>query len=193
LERWPSGLRRTPGEREVNNLHPWVQIPLSPPYSRDTLSRLFIEGGSNVDIIEEVSKIASKICEGFGLELFDIKFKNTNTGKVLSIVIDNPNGYISTDDCERVSTGVEKILDKSDLIKTRYYLEVSSPGLDRPLRNVKDFERFNGSLCKIKTKDGNVYDGKIIDVKNGNIIHLVVNGSTIEINYSNIKEARLEI
>jgi len=85
------------------------------------------------EIEKRVSEIAKPIVEGFGLILFDVKYKMQSGRWVLTIVIDKLNDYVSTKDCELVSYEIEKKLDSNDLIPGRYYLEVSSPGLDRPL------------------------------------------------------------
>ncbi|MFN3328334.1 MAG: ribosome maturation factor RimP, partial [Fervidobacterium pennivorans] len=103
------------------------------------------------EIEKRVSEIAKPIVESLGLVLFDVKYKMQSGRWVLTVVIDKLNDYVSTKDCELVSYEIEKELDSSDLIPGRYYLEVSSPGLDRPLRSIEDFKRFEGSLAKVKT------------------------------------------
>ncbi|MFN6991143.1 MAG: ribosome maturation factor RimP [Fervidobacterium sp.] len=147
---------------------------------------------STKEIVEKVTLIAKPIVESMGFELFDVKYKSQGGKWILSIVIDKLDGYISTQDCERVSYQIEKELDNSDIMPGRYFLEVASPGLDRPLRNIEDFERFKGSLAKVKA--GKTYTGYIVSVeKDKDTILLEVNGEVVEIKYSDVKSANLEV
>lgn len=149
-------------------------------------------GLSPKEIEKRVSEIAKPIVEGFGLILFDVKYKMQSGRWVLTIVIDKLNDYVSTKDCELVSYEIEKKLDSNDLIPGRYYLEVSSPGLDRPLRSIEDFKRFEGSLAKVKTNK--TLKGYIrgVNLENGTIV-LEVEGKEVIINYNDIKSANLEV
>ncbi|WP_372590098.1 ribosome maturation factor RimP [Fervidobacterium thailandense] len=144
------------------------------------------------EIASRVGEIAKPIIESLGYELFDVKYKLQAGRWVLTIVIDNPRDYVSTRDCEIVSYELEKQLDASDFIPGSYILEVSSPGLDRPLRNINDFERFVGKLAKVKA--GKTYKGyiKSVNKETGNIV-LDVDGKDIEINIDEVKSANLEI
>ena len=195
LERWPRGLRRTPGERVVGKTHPWVQIPPSPP-DRDTSSRFFVTGGGVImepeRIVEIVKEKARKVTEKYGLEVFDVHYRKERRGWVLRIVIDNPIGYVSIRHCELVSRDLERFLDSENIINKSYVLEVSSPGLDRPLRDEKDFIRFTGKLAKFIFKDGRVIIGRIERYENG--IVKVLDGKVLkDIDIKDLKEARLEI
>jgi len=78
------------------------------------------------------------------LELFDFKVRPQGKKMVLTVVLDRKSGPVSVDDCTAVSRDLEKKLDAMDLIETSYILEVSSPGLDRPLRSLEDCKRFRG-------------------------------------------------
>ncbi|MEN3042411.1 MAG: ribosome maturation factor RimP [Fervidobacterium sp.] len=144
------------------------------------------------EIVEKVTAIAKPIVSSLGLELFDVKYTLKSGKWILTIFIDKQNDYVSTKDCELVSYSIEKELDFQDIIPGRYYLEVSSPGLDRPLRSIEDFERFKGKLAKVKAKK--TYKGYIkdVDTKTGEII-LEVNEQLVAINFSDIKAANLEI
>lgn len=85
-----------------------------------------------------------------------------------------PSQYVSTDDCEKVSRFLSSELDRLDPIEQNYYLEVSSPGMDRALLKDKDFERFAGEVVDIslyKATDGKkAFQGKLIGIENGNIV-----------------------
>ncbi|ANE40955.1 ribosome maturation factor RimP [Fervidobacterium sp. SC_NGM5_O18] len=144
------------------------------------------------EIEKRVSEIAKPIVESLGLVLFDVKYKMQSGRWVLTVVIDKLNDYVSTKDCELVSYEIEKELDSSDLIPGRYYLEVSSPGLDRPLRSIEDFKRFEGSLAKVKTNKTLKGYIKVVDLENGTIV-LEVEGKEVTISYNDIKSANLEV
>ena len=143
-------------------------------------------------IVERVRKEAEKIAEEQGLEIFDIQYGRESRGWVLRIVIDNPVGYVSVRDCELFSKELEKFLDREDPIEHSYTLEVSSPGLDRPLRGPKDYLRFTGKLAKIITKDGKTFIGRIVSFVDG-IITISDEKGNHEINIEDVKKANLEI
>ncbi len=84
-----------------------------------------------------------------GYELIDVEFQKEQTDWVLTLYIDSVNG-VTIDDCERVSRAVEPVLDEADPIVQSYFLSVSSPGLDRPLKKDRDFERSIGKELTVK-------------------------------------------
>ncbi|MBB6061698.1 ribosome maturation factor RimP [Thermosipho japonicus] len=144
------------------------------------------------EIVLKVKEIAESACKKYNLELFDIKYYNKSGKWFLEIVIDNPLDYVSTKDCENISREVEFQLDELDIIPQRYYLTVSSPGLDRPLRSIDDFKRFINNKVKIKLENETII-GYIKDVKDS-VIFLEENNKKIkEIKYTQIKKANLEI
>ncbi len=143
------------------------------------------------EVLEKIQDKASEIAERHGLEIFDITFRRESRGWVLRITIDNPVGYVSIRDCELVSREIERWLDEEDLINHRYFLEVSSPGLDRPLRNEKDFMRFTGSLAKFVMKNGTVIVARIESYENG-VIRVLDGKKQKEIRLEDIKRANLE-
>lgn len=100
-------------------------------------------------IIEEVSKYMEPIAAEHGVELVDVEFLKEGPDYYLRIYIDKENG-VTIDDCVNVSRAIEVILDEKDIIKQKYILEVSSPGIDRVLKKDKDFERYKGRLIDIK-------------------------------------------
>lgn len=95
---------------------------------------------SKKPIIVYVREIIEKLIEDLEYELVDVEFKKEGSSKFLRIFLDKPQG-ITLDDCQIMNKKIGDELDKTDPIKEPYYLEVSSPGLDRPLKNDKDFKR----------------------------------------------------
>ncbi|MDI6891137.1 MAG: ribosome maturation factor RimP [Thermodesulfovibrionales bacterium] len=145
-------------------------------------------------IKERVLKLAMQVADEEGVEIFDIEL--LGKGKLLLRVIIDKEGGITLDDCERFSRGLEAILDVEDLIPVSYTLEVSSPGLDRPLKEMKDFERSTGKLARIvtieKIENRNFFIGRILEVSSG-FVRLLVNGREIDIPLEKISKARLEV
>ena len=102
------------------------------------------------EIQAQVEALIGPILDDFGYELVDLQYKKEGRSMALCIFIDKPGG-ITLDDCVTVSREVGAILEIEDPIKAGYRLEVSSPGLDRPLKKPADFERFAGQKIKLKT------------------------------------------
>src|SRR3954454_13881205 len=104
-------------------------------------------------VVEKVREIAGRVAADRGLEIFDVQFRREAPGMVLRIQIDRPGAAaedsVSVEDCAHVSRDLSAILDVEDVVPTAYTLEVSSPGLDRPLRRPDDYRRFAGRLAKI--------------------------------------------
>ncbi len=143
------------------------------------------------DLLDRIRNVAEKIVERHGLEVFDLTFRREGRGWVLRLTIDNPVGYVSIRDCELVSRELERWLDEEDPIGHRYILEVSSPGLDRPLRDGKDYERFVGKLAKVVLNDGTVIIGRIVSHEGG-VVTMDEEGSRKSFKLSEVKRANLE-
>ena len=107
---------------------------------------------SEQTIPEQVAQLLEPIIRDLGLELVDCEFKKFGRGHALRVFIDKPGG-VNLDDCADVSRELSVQLDVEDCIPGRYTLEVSSPGLDRPLKRLEDFARFSGQLAMIKTSE----------------------------------------
>jgi ribosome maturation factor RimP len=121
---------------------------------------------SENEIIEKIESLLSPILREETIELVDLEFKASGKRWVLRIFIDKTGG-ITISDCEKVNRELGRILDVEDFIDHAYSLEVSSPGLTRPLKKKEDFVRYKGKLCKIVTKerigDTNEFKGQILD------------------------------
>ncbi|MEQ1910387.1 MAG: ribosome maturation factor RimP [Vicinamibacterales bacterium] len=110
-------------------------------------------------IVEQVRAAAVRVAEGYGLEIFDVQFRREASGMVLRVQIDRPGPAASAEecvsvaDCSHVSRDLSALLDVEDFIPGAYTLEVSSPGLDRPLRSRADYERFAGRCAKLVLRE----------------------------------------
>jgi ribosome maturation factor RimP len=100
--------------------------------------------------VERVRSVATRVTADRGFELVDIELKQAKSEKLVRIFVDRPGG-IGLDDLQSVSVEVSAILDAEDPIEGHYTLEVSSPGLDRPLRGEADYRRFVGKLAKLSS------------------------------------------
>ena len=110
---------------------------------------------------KSVSQLVSDLLKSFldenGYELYDVAFVKEGPDRFLRVFIDKQDG-VSLDDCEAVSKFLSAELDKKDPIMENYYLEVSSPGVERELKTDAHFERYNGEKVEIKLY--NVFDGQ---------------------------------
>jgi ribosome maturation factor RimP len=109
---------------------------------------------SGMQVVDRVRDAAARIAAGYGLEIFDVQYRRESGGMVLRVRLDRPGASaaedgVSVDDCARVSRDLSALLDVEDVVPTAYTLEVSSPGLDRPLRSEADYRRFTGRRAKI--------------------------------------------
>lgn len=103
-------------------------------------------------LVERLWELVEPVAEGLGLEVVEVEYTFERGGRLLRVYIDKPGG-VTIDDCSDLSREFSTILDVEDPIPERYSLEVSSPGLDRPLVKEGDFERFAGRKAKIKTRE----------------------------------------
>ena len=116
------------------------------------------------DVVERVTAIAARVAGTYGLDIFDVQFRREAGGMVLRVRLDRPgpsataDDSVSVDDCARVSRDMSAVLDVEDVVPMAYTLEVSSPGLDRPLRHADDYRRFSGRRAKLVM--GQAVDGE---------------------------------
>ncbi len=145
---------------------------------------------------EKVRGIIEPVINAFDIELDDIELSKMRSKALLRVFIDREGG-VTIDDCERVSREVEAILDVEDLIPCSYVLEVSSPGLDRPLKGPKDFKRFTGRNARVVTTQPvdkqSFFIGKIAAAGDNEIELLLPQDRQVTIAYINISKARLEV
>jgi len=118
-------------------------------------------------------------------------------GKLLQIMIERlDHGFVNVDDCTRASRSASALLDVEDTFKEPYHLEVTSAGLDRPLMNMSDFERFKGSAIQMETKiliEGQKrFRGSLEDVVD-DVIHLRIDGHVFSFPFSDVAKAKLVV
>ena len=144
-------------------------------------------------IDRRMAEIITPVIEDLGYELVRVRLmsgKNT----ILQIMADKPEGGIEVDDCAKISTAVGATLDVEDPIVDEYALEVSSPGIDRPLTRLKDFENFEGYEAKIETTeliDGRRrFKGELAGVEDDEVLINVEEG-TIGLKFDWLTDAKL--
>ena len=108
-------------------------------------------------IDRRIAEIITPVLEGMGFELVRVRLMGGNT-KTLQIMAERPDGGIEVDQCAEISTAVSATLDVEDPLEDAYTLEVSSPGIDRPLTRLKDFETWEGYEAKLETAE--MIDGR---------------------------------
>jgi ribosome maturation factor RimP len=132
------------------------------------------------DVVEQVRALAARVAATHGLDIFDVQFRREAAGMVLRVQIDRPGASataedsVSVDDCAVVSRDLSAVLDVEDVVAAAYTLEVSSPGLDRPLRGADDYHRFAGRRAKLVMRepvDGQTYfKGRLVGVEDGEVV-----------------------
>lgn len=150
---------------------------------------------SEEKLIEVVREIMNPLILEQGLELVDIEYRREPRGKILRIYIDREGG-VTIGDCTKISRELGTLLDVYDVVPGPYNLEVSSPGLDRPLKKPRDFERFKGKKVRIKTKsdieNARLFIGVLLDYVD-NVATVEADGRTYSIPYEQIEKANLEL
>ncbi len=156
--------------------------------------------------IDKVREIAQRVADSSGLELVDVDLRGGGKARTLRIFIDKPGG-VTHEDCSNFSREAGTIFDVEEAVPGgTYTLEVSSPGLDRKLLKASDYERFTGSLIKVKTRDpiaGNRhFEGRLKSFSNGQLeLELLPDkkkkdetadsGTHVEIELGNVEKANL--
>ncbi|NWF53849.1 MAG: ribosome maturation factor RimP [Syntrophaceae bacterium] len=146
-------------------------------------------------LLQEVREVVEPILQSQGYELVDLEYQRESRGWVLRIYMDREGG-ITLDDCTGVSHEVGAVLEVKDVIPNAYILEVSSPGLTRPLKKPEDYRRFRDQLVKIKLfqpLDGRKnFKGKLLGLED-ETVRVEVDGKVFAIPLPSIAKANLEI
>ncbi|HBF0841949.1 ribosome maturation factor RimP [Clostridioides difficile] len=143
-----------------------------------------------------IEEIVTKITDEHGFEMVDVEYVKEAGKYYLRVYIDKEEG-ISLNECELVSRELSPILDEKDPIKENYFLEVSSPGLDRALKKDRDFVRYQGrdvDLKLYKPLNGcKQFEGELVGLTEDNNIKIIVNGKEMEFNRKDVAIVRLAI
>jgi ribosome maturation factor RimP len=147
-------------------------------------------------IDERIRQVAADVAANRELEFVRSEVAGTKRNPLIRIFLDKEGG-ISVEDCAEASREIESVLDREDLIPMKYVLEVSSPGLERELFALRDFERFAGKLVKLKTRSEingtRSHVGWIDAVNGGNVSLRDRKGAVIEVPFDQIEKANLKI
>lgn len=139
--------------------------------------------------------ISDSILISEGMDLVEVEFRREAGGWVLRLTLDKSGG-VTLDDCTRMSREIGRSLDVEDFIENPYHLEVSSPGLDRSLKNERDFIRFSERRIKVKTMEPigkqKSFKGKLLKCVEGRI-EMETDEGIVEIPLPNIARANLEV
>lgn len=142
-----------------------------------------------------VEELAAPILEGMNIELVDIEYQKEGSNWFLRVFIDKEGG-IDIDDCGAVSEKLSKQLDEADPIKDAYFLEVSSPGIERPLKREKDIQWAIGKRVHVKTyeaiEDAKIFEG-ILTEFDGQVLTIQEEKKAYQIPYDKVASARLSV
>jgi len=147
-------------------------------------------------VVEKVQGFVESFLPSMDLELVEIQYRQENEGWVLRLFVDGPDG-VGVDQCARVSRELNTFLEVEDLIQHAYNLEVSSPGLERPLRSSADFKRYAGKKARIKLRhpvgDKKIFIGLVGESDEKEVELLFEDGTGSRFLMENIRKARLSL
>jgi ribosome maturation factor RimP len=153
--------------------------------------------------LDRIREIAARVADTYGLQIDDVTMRREGGQDVLRVILDRPGPAATPDesvsiaDCEKVSHELGTILDVEDLVPARYTLEVSSPGLDRPLRDAEDYRRFAGRLAKIVTRAPinrqTAFAGRLRGLEGDDVLFESEGGKTVRLPLRLISRARLDV
>jgi len=144
-------------------------------------------------VIDKLREIVGSYLESQNLELIDLTLRYEGSNLFLKVIADTPEGGINLETCAKANNAISAILDEQDILKDRYVLEISSPGLDRPLFTRSDFSRCKNRMVKFFLKeavDGRIeWDGMVKEVRDEAVL-IDVKGSVLEIPLSKINKGK---
>ncbi|MCU4652348.1 ribosome maturation factor RimP [Roseibacterium sp. SDUM158016] len=148
---------------------------------------------AKTSIDRRMAEILTPVIEGMGFEVVRIRLMG-GRNKTLQVMAERPDGGIEVDECAAISGAISAVLDVEDPLEDAYTLEVSSPGIDRPLTRLKDFETFEGHEAKIETTE--MIDGRrrfkgVLAGVEGDEILLNVEEGTIGLHFDWLSDAKL--
>lgn len=149
-----------------------------------------------IDVVAVTEGVAAPIATNLGLELIDVEYVKEGAAWYLRLYVDKPGG-VGLDDCQAVSEAVGTKLDEIDPIPDNYYLEVSSPGIERPLKKDRDFERYTGREVLINTfapMDGQKdFLGELLGLVEDHVQMRLRDGREISLPKDKISKANLHV
>ena len=153
--------------------------------------------------LEQIRAIAERVAKSRGLAIWDIQSRRETSGHVVRVFIDRPGPAataeesVSIEDCEQINRELSAILDVEDPLPFAYTLEVSSPGLDRPLRGAADYRRFAGRLAKVVVAEAidnqKAFEGHLRGMQGDDVLLEAPNGRMHRLPYRLITRGRLEV
>jgi ribosome maturation factor RimP len=156
-----------------------------------------------VEPLEQIRAIAERVAATRGLVIWDIQSRRETTGHVVRVFIDRPGPAataeesVSIEDCEQINREIGTILDVEDPLPFAYVLEVSSPGLNRPLRDITEYKRFTGRLAKVVVREAvdnqKAFEGRLRGVENNDVLLEAPNGRMHRLPMRLIARGRLEV
>lgn len=148
------------------------------------------------NIVNEIEQMVLPITDANNIELVDVEYVKEGGEFFLRIYIDKEGG-VSLNECELVTRTLNPILDEKDPIKDNYYLEVSSPGLDRPLKKDKDFVRYQGRDVEIKLykpmNGSKLHEGELVGLTEDKNIKVIIDNKEVEFDKKDVALIRLAI
>ena len=156
-----------------------------------------------VEPLDHIRAVAERVAASRGLQIWDVQSRREATGHVVRVFIDRPGAAatpeesVSIEDCEQVNREIGTILDVEDPLPFAYTLEVSSPGLDRPLRDAADYRRFAGRLAKVVVSEAvdnqKAFEGRLRGVDDDAVVLETAHGRTHRLPLRLITRGRLEV
>ena len=153
--------------------------------------------------LERVRELATRVAAAYGLDIFDVELKREGGQQVLRVIVDRPGpaatpeDSVSIDDCARVAEELGTLLDVEDVMPGGYTFEVSSPGLDRPLRTADDYRRFAGRWAKIVTSEPvqrqTAFNGRVMGMDGEDVLFESEGRKSMRLPLRLISRARLEV
>ena len=139
----------------------------------------------------EISQKLQDAIEKLGYFFIDIEFRGDDRNRILEIYIDNELGII-TADCVDVSRVCGNLIEEENLIESKYRLDVSSPGTDRPVKFIQQYKKHIGRNFELEFEDqvSEKFEGKLIDINN-DILKFEIDKKIEEVNFNNIKSAKI--
>lgn len=159
--------------------------------------------GADKTPVDRVRELAARVASSYGLDIFEVELKREGGQQVLRVFVDRPGpsatpeDSVSIDDCARVAEDLGTLLDVEDVMPGGYTFEVSSPGLDRPLRSADDYRRFAGRWAKIVTSEPvqrqTAFAGRVKGVDGEDVLFESEGTKLMKLPLRLIARARLEV